>query len=97
MVLRDPRTFHHVECSIFGCLVGSPAALARDDVGGVPPRPVVLRSGRLVRAVVLLCLSQKLRQRRDVQAASPRPGSRVLISWSSQPLPSGSLNEAHER
>jgi len=26
-----------------------------------------------------------------------RPGSRVLISWSSQPLPSGSLNEAHVR
>ena len=27
---------------------------------------------------------------------SHRPGRRVVISWSSQPLPSGSLNEANE-
>ena len=27
---------------------------------------------------------------------SQRPGSRVVISWSSQPLPSGSLNVANE-
>ena len=37
----------HVERGILGGLLGSPPALARDDVGGVPIRPVVLRSGRL--------------------------------------------------
>src|SRR5207253_2358524 len=37
-----------VERSIFGGLLGIPAALTRDDVGGVPPRPVVLRSGRFI-------------------------------------------------
>ena len=31
-----------------------------------------------------------------IALSSPRPGSRVLISWSSQPLPSGSLNAANE-
>src|SRR5207249_1410566 len=48
------------------CLVGSPPALARDDVGRVPSRPVVLRSGRFVFAMALLCVSQKLCQSRDV-------------------------------
>ena len=33
----------------------------------------------------------------EVTPASTRPGSRVVISCSSQPLPSGSLNEASER
>ena len=60
----------HVKRSIFGCLLGRPAALARDDVGGVPPRPVVLRSGRFVLAMVLLCLSQKLCEGCDVHAES---------------------------
>src|SRR5262249_40192666 len=36
----------------------------------------------------------------DVEAnaapASTRPGRRAVISWNSQPLPSGSLNEANE-
>jgi len=32
-----------------------------------------------------------------VVAGSMRPGSRVVISWNSQPLPSGSWNEADER
>jgi hypothetical protein len=50
----------NVECSVFGRLFGSPTALARDGVGGVPPRPVVLRSGRFVVAVALFRFSQKL-------------------------------------
>ena len=33
-LLTDP---FHVERGILGCLSGSPALLARDDVGGVPP------------------------------------------------------------
>jgi hypothetical protein len=31
-----------------------------------------------------------------VSSASMRPGNRAVISWNSQPLPSGSLNEANE-
>src|SRR5688500_8979711 len=64
----------HVARSVLGRLLGSPAALARDDVGGVPPRPVVLRSGRFVGAMMLLCLSQELGQSRDVHAAQAPPG-----------------------
>src|SRR5439155_10093997 len=67
--------------SIFGGLLGIPAALTRDDVGGVPPRPVVLRSGRFILAMVLLCLSQKLGQTRDVavaQSSSGKPRSDLL-------------------
>src|SRR5512132_3388954 len=33
----------------------------------------------------------------NVVSASTRPGNRTVTSWSSQPLPSGSLNEANER
>ena len=51
-------------------LVGSSPALTCDDVGSVPPRPVVLRSGRFVLAMALLCFSQQLCQGRDVQAES---------------------------
>ena len=68
------RTLSMCRARVLGGLLGSPALLARDDVGGVPPRPVVLRSGRFVRAMVLLCLSQKLCQRRDVQAAESSSG-----------------------
>ena len=42
-----------------------------------PPRPVVLRSGRFVLAMVLLCLSQQLGQRLDVQA-EPSAGKPCL-------------------
>src|SRR5207245_4610144 len=70
---RCPPSFAgtlHMKRSVFGSLLGSLAALARDDVGGVPPRPVVLRSGRFVLAVVLLGLSQKVGQSRDVRVRS---------------------------
>ena len=42
-------------------------------------------------------LARSLADAKVVVAASMRPGSRVVISWSSQPLPSGSRNEANER
>jgi hypothetical protein len=73
-IWRDPRgclswppsgTFQ-VERRVFRCFLGGSPAFARNDVGGVPPRPVMLRSGRFVRAVVLLCFFQKVSQRRDV-------------------------------
>src|ERR1700722_11171617 len=56
-----------MELAVFGCLFGRLAVLTRDNVSGVPARPVVLRSGRLVFAVVLLSLFQELGQRRDIQ------------------------------
>src|SRR5215467_7845861 len=48
----------------FGCL----SLLARDNVRGLPPRPMMLGSGRFVLSVMLLCLSQKLGQSGDVQS-----------------------------
>ena len=35
-------------------------------------------------------------QARQHAGSGYRPGRRVVISWSSQPLPSGSLNEAND-
>src|SRR5205823_15057468 len=67
--LRVAGTFH-VERGTSGCLVGRLPLLARDDVGGIPPGPVMLRSGRFVLAMALLCLSQELGQSRDVHAES---------------------------
>jgi hypothetical protein len=55
-----------VDLAVFGRLFGRLAVLTRDNVGGVPARPVVLRSGRLVFAVVLLSLLQELGQGRDI-------------------------------
>src|SRR5262245_30065599 len=54
----SPASALHVEYRILEGRIGCSAALARDDVGGVPLRPVVLRSGRFVLAVMLLGLSQ---------------------------------------
>ena len=61
--------------AILGCFLGSFPLLARDHVGGVPPRPVVLRSGRFVLTVVLFCLPQKLCQRLDVEVAQSSSGN----------------------
>src|SRR5580692_8216283 len=40
--------------------------------------------------------ARSLAEVNDVTAGSTRPGSRVVISWISQLLPSGSANEANE-
>src|SRR5262245_34668637 len=42
-------------------------------------------------------LARSFADAKVVVAESMRPGSRVVISWNSQPLPSGSWNEANER
>jgi hypothetical protein len=42
-------------------------------------------------------LARSLADPNDVASASTRPGSRVVISCSSQTLPSGSLNVAREK
>ena len=89
---RSPAGTFHVERSILRCVVGRFPALARDDVGGIPSRPVVLRSGRFIRAMV-----RSVSRRSSVIVATSMlltpSGSRSLISWSNQPLPSGSLND----
>src|SRR5688572_4276265 len=64
----------HVARAICDGIFGSLALLARDDVRGVPIGPVVLRRGRFVRAMACFCLSQKLRQTRDVQVAESSAG-----------------------
>ena len=78
-----------------GCLFGSPPVLARGDIGGVPARPVVLRSRRFVPAMAHLCLSQKLRQSCDVQAesSSGKPRRDLL----EQPAVSVRITEPGER
>src|SRR5579862_9516845 len=71
----------YVDLAVFGCLFGRLAFLTRHNVGGVPARPVVLRSGRFVFAVVLLSLLQELGQGRDIQitkSAARQPGCDFL-------------------
>ena len=41
-------------------------------------------------------LARSLVEPNVVAVESMRPGNRVVISWSTQPLPSGSLNPAYE-
>jgi hypothetical protein len=71
----------YTELAVFSCLFGSLAALTRDNVGRVPARPVLLRSGRLVFAVMLLSLLQELGECRDVQiteSSARQPGCDFL-------------------
>ena len=70
-----------MDLAVFGCLFRGLAVLTGDDVGRVPARPVVFRSGRFVFAVVLLSLLQELGQRRDIQVTespSRQPGCDFL-------------------
>jgi len=69
-----------VELAVLSGLFGSLAALTRDNVGRVPVRPVVLRSGRLIFAVVLFSLFKSSASVATSKLLSPRPGSRVVIS-----------------
>ena len=78
------------------------AGLLRHHVRGVPVGPVrvSLPGALLVLAVGGLRPPHALaRSPADANAVSPasiRPGSRVVISCSSQPLPSGSLNDTND-
>ncbi len=58
----------------FGGFFGRLPVLSRDNVGGVPPRPMVLRGGWFVLAMMLLRLKQKVGQRQDVQIAESTSG-----------------------
>src|SRR5262245_2570063 len=75
--LRAFASTFDVPRRVFDGLIGTPPALARDDVGAVPVRPMVLWSGRFVLAMALFCFAQELDLSRDVAAESssgqPRP------------------------
>jgi hypothetical protein len=88
----------HVAVGDGAGLVRATAVLTRTQVGRIPVLPVVLGVRLLIVVVVLRRLAEELRKHRDVHGSCSfqRPGSRSLISCSSQPLPSGSLNEAYE-
>src|SRR5215471_11997883 len=60
-----------MELGLSGSFFGRLAVLTRDHVGGIPSRPVVLRSRRFVLTVMFLCLSQKLRHCGNVKIAEP--------------------------
>src|SRR6476620_11228018 len=66
-----------VRCRVRDRLIGAVPLLAGDDVRRVPRGPVVLRSGRLVLAVVLLRLPQQLRQGLDVGQRTERKVARI--------------------
>ena len=78
------------------------AGLLRHHILGVPVGPVrvALAGALLVLAVGGLRTPKRARQiargAERVAARSMRPGSRVVTSCSSHPLPSGSLNVAKE-
>src|SRR5258705_8026683 len=69
----SPAGTLHVARAILGRFLGGLPLLARDDVGRVPIRPVVLRGGWFVLAVALLGFAQEIGQGRDVEAAQPAP------------------------
>ena len=77
------------------------AALFVDDVVGVPVRPVfiVLRFSYSPWAAAARrnAAARSAGEVNAVPLPSMRPGARAVTSCSSQPLPSGSLNEAYER
>ena len=92
---RSRRSRAHVGSSVAGLL--------RHHVRGVPvgpvrvvPRPVRFSCSPWAAAARRSALARSAVDANAVSAASIRPGSRVVISWSSQPLPSGSLNVAKE-
>src|SRR3984885_8460683 len=58
----------------FSGFFGRLPVLSRDNVGGAPPRPMVLRGGWFVLAMMLLRLTQKFCQRRDIQIAESTSG-----------------------
>src|SRR3954447_17393202 len=66
-------------CVAVGFLRGAPT-LAGEDVGGIKLRPMVLRGGRLVPAVVLLGLTEHAGQRLDRTFARGRQAGAPYVA-----------------
>ena len=91
----------HVALGGRGGLLWRAPALASVHVRRVPIPPVMLGMRLLVLAVVLLRLVEEFGKGCNVHGLCSRQlpfaaGKPLLISWSSQPFPSGSSNEANE-
>jgi len=76
--------------------------LLRHHVPGVPvgqfasASPMRFSCSPWAAAARRIASARSLAEPNEVTARSTRPGSRVVTSWNSHPLPSGSLNEANE-
>ena len=92
----------HVTVSDSRCILRAAPVLTRVQVGRVPIPPVMFGVRLLVTSPWCFSVSRRSSASVETSVARPRgdfhsrPGSRVVISWSSQPFPSGSLNEANE-
>jgi hypothetical protein len=86
-----------VQLGQFGGFFGGLPVLPRDHVGGVPPRPMVLRGRWFVLAMMLLGLTQKLCQRRDVKIAESTSGQARCDLLEQPGVAIGSLNVAKEK
>src|SRR5580700_615657 len=86
----------YVDPAVFGCLLGGLAVLARDNIGRVPSRPIVFRSGRLVFTVVLLSLLQELGQRRYIQTTKS-PAKQPRCDFLKQPSITVGITKRGER
>src|SRR5690349_3935319 len=67
LFLRASAAGFHMKRRVASRVVGSLPAFTRDDVGGIPVGPIVLRRAHFVRLVAQFCLPKKLRHRRDVE------------------------------
>src|SRR5215475_12542190 len=98
---KNVKDLFHVAIGGGCCLLWIAAALTRAQIGRIPVPPVMLGVCLLEVVVVLCRFAQEPCQGCNIHVlwsrqVHSRPGRRVLISWSSQPFPSGSSNEANE-
>ena len=91
---NDHVVVAHVGSSVPACSATMYAAYQSGQFGSA--WPMRFSCSPWAAAARRIALARSLAEPNDVAAASTRPGSRVVTSCSSQPLPSGSLNEANE-
>ena len=85
-----------MKLACFEGIFGRLAILTRDDVGGVPVRPLVLRSGGLVLAMMALCFAQKACECVYVQIAESATGQ-ARRDFLEQPAVTVGVEERSER
>src|ERR1700722_742094 len=99
-LMRDPSALHspafaHVGSSVPTCSATMYLAYQSGQFGSAAP--MRFSCSPWTAAARLNALARSFADAKVVLAGSTRPGSRVVISWNSHPLPSGSRNEANER